>query len=102
MKAIASFLCKSPSISPLQEFPIRPGIPCLINTTFQSSFMQAAFLAWNICSRKLLLTESYLALFNLLAAPLWDFFERVCVVAWVVVCLFFFFGGGRDILWPCP
>lgn len=39
----------------------------MINITFQSSFIQAAFLAWDICSRKLLL-GSYLALLNLLAA----------------------------------
>lgn len=68
MKAIVYFLCGVHlSVSPLQKFPTSPGIPCVMNPTSQSSFMQAAFLAWNTLSRKLL-TESYLVLFNLLAA----------------------------------
>lgn len=67
-KAIASFLC-SPSVyfsSPVVSYYSRNSMSD--QYIFQSSFMQAAFLAWNICSRKFLLTESCLALLHLLAA----------------------------------
>lgn len=83
-KAIASFLC-SPSV-----YFSSPVVSCYSRNsmsdqyTFQSSFKQAAFLAWNICSRKFLLTESYLALLHLLAAHscfqgrIWKILVEVC------------------------